>query len=188
MGLVAMTVERAKFWQRSNRHQAQDHAKRTAILAALLALTLGGCEVVSTVSGVAAGVASGTATGNPAVGAAVAITVKAGVDDAGKTVSRRSQQAEQDAIVTAAGNTRVGESGRWQFRHRVTRSVEHGDVRVLRVIKTPLAVCKELLFSVVQGEGEKESRAWYRTNACHDGEQWKWALVEPAVTRWGTIQ
>jgi hypothetical protein len=182
-----MSSQRAKFWRRS-RHQAQNHVTRPATLAAVLTLALSGCELVGTVSGIAAGVASGTVTGNPAVGATVAITVKAGVDEAGKTVSRRSQQAEQDAIVTAAGNTRVGESGRWQFRHRVTRSVEHGDVRVLRVIKTPLAVCKELLFSVVQGEGEKESRAWYRTNACHDGEQWKWALVEPAVTRWDTLQ
>src|SRR4051812_29493266 len=118
-----------------------------ATLAAALTLTLSGCEVVSTVSGVAAGVASGTATGNPAVGAGIAIAVKAGVDEAGKTVSRRSQQAEQDAIVTAAGTTRVGETGTWQIRHRMTRAVEHGDVRVMRVIKTPLAVCKELLFS-----------------------------------------
>jgi hypothetical protein len=186
MGFSAMT--RVKFRRCSDTPQTRCHRTRAATLAAVLTLTLSGCEVVSTVSGVAAGVASGTATGNPAVGASVAIAVKAGVDEAGKTVSRRSQQAEQDAIVTAAGTKRVGETGTWQIRHRMTRVVEHGDVRVLRVIKTPLAVCKELLFSVAQGEGEKESRAWYRTNACHDGEQWKWALVEPAVSRWRTLQ
>ncbi len=115
MGLVAMSSPRARFWRRSNTHQAQDHVTRTATLAAVLTLPLSGCELVSTVSGVAAGVASGTVTGIPAVGATVAITVKAGVDEAGKTVSRRSPQAEQDAIVTAAGNTRVGESGTCRF-------------------------------------------------------------------------
>ncbi|MGZ5230971.1 MAG: hypothetical protein ACXWC3_13150 [Burkholderiales bacterium] len=181
-------MTRVKVRQCRDTHQRQYHRTRAATLAAVLTLALSGCEVVSTVSGVAAGVASGTVTGNPAVGASVAIAVKAGVDEAGKTILRRSQQAEQDAIVTAAGTTRVGETGTWQIRHRMTRAVEHGDVRVVRLIETPLAICKELLFSVVQGEGEKESRAWYRTNACHDGEQWKWALVEPAVSRWGTLQ
>ncbi|MEN3354980.1 MAG: hypothetical protein V7640_3138 [Betaproteobacteria bacterium] len=161
---------------------------RVACLAAFALVTLPGCAVVSTVTGVAAGVATGTATGNPAVGASVAIAVKAGVDEAGKRVSRQSQEHEQDAIAAAAGNARVGESATWQVKHRLTRSVDHGEVRVLRVIRTPLTECKEVLFSVVKERGEKIARSWFKTNTCQNGEQWKWALAEPAVERWGNLQ
>ena len=161
------------------------HAAR---LAAFLIVTLPGCQVVSTVTGVAAGVASGTATGNPAVGTSVAIAVKAGVDEAGKHVSRRSQEDEQDAIAAAAASVRVGESATWQVKHRMSWRTKHGEVRVLRVIRTPLTACKEVLFSVVQEQSEKISRSWFKTNTCHSGEQWKWALADPAVERWGNLQ
>jgi hypothetical protein len=161
---------------------------RAACFAAFAIVTLPGCEVVSTVTGVAAGVASGTVSGNPAVGASVAIAVKAGVDEAGKHVSRRSQEDEQDAIAAAAANVRAGESGAWQVKHRFSARVDHGEVRVLRVIRTPLTACKEVLFSVVKDEHEKISRAWFKTNTCQNGEQWKWALADPAVERWGNLQ
>lgn len=161
---------------------------RAVCLAAFLTVTLSGCTAVSTVTGVAAGVATGNATGNPAVGASIAIGVKAGVDEAGKYVSRRSQENEQDAIAAASGTMRVGERGTWQVKHRFTRSVDHGEVRVLRVIRTPLTACKEVLFSVVKDQGEKMSRSWFKTNTCQNGEQWKWALADPAVARWGMLQ
>jgi hypothetical protein len=163
-------------------------AARAVFLAASLTVTLSGCTAVSTVTGIAAGVATGTVTGNPAIGASVAIAAKAGVDEAGKYASRRSQQDEQDAIAAVAGNMRVGEIGTWQVKHRLTRSVDHGEVRVMRDIRTPLTACKEVLFSVLKEQGERRSRSWFKTNACQNGEQWKWALAEPAVERWGTLQ
>jgi hypothetical protein len=161
---------------------------RAAFIAAYVTVTLSGCTAVSTVTGIAAGVATGTVTGNPAIGASVAIAAKAGVDEAGKYASRRSQHDEQDAIATAAGNIRVGEIGTWQVKHKLTRSVDHGEVRVLRVIRTPLTACKEVLFSVLKEQGERTSPSWFKTNTCHNGEQWKWALAEPAVERWGNLQ
>jgi hypothetical protein len=163
-------------------------AARAVFLAASLTVMLSGCTAVSTVTGIAAGVATGTVTGNPAIGASVAIATKAGVDEAGKYASRRSQQDEQDAIATAAGNIRVGEIGTWQVKRKLTRSVDQGEVRVLRVIRTPLTACKEVLFSVLKEQGERTSRSWFKTNACQNGEQWKWALAEPAVERWGILQ
>ena len=163
-------------------------ATRAVVLAASLTVTLCGCTALSTATGIAAGVATGTVTGNPAIGTSVAIAAKAGVDEAGKYASRRSQHDEQDAIATAAGNIRVGEIGTWQVKHKLTRSVDHGEVRVLRVIRTPLTACKEVLFSVLKEQGERTSPSWFKTNTCHNGEQWKWALAEPAVERWGNLQ
>jgi hypothetical protein len=155
---------------------------------ALLCSGLAGCTVVSTVTGVVAGIATGTATGNPVIGVSVGIAVKAGVDEAGRFVSRKSQQDEQDAIAAVAGALRLGESGSWEVKHRMTRTRERGEVRVIRLIKTPLTVCKEVAFSVIRREHEKASRSWFTTSACQHGDKWKWAAVEPAVDRWGNLQ
>src|SRR4051812_26081291 len=74
-----------------------------------LAAILSACSAISTVSGVVAGVATGSASGNPALGVSAAIAVKAGVDEAGKYVSRNAQHEEQKTIAAAAGVARVGE-------------------------------------------------------------------------------
>ena len=62
----------------------------------------------------------------------------------------------------------------------------YGEVRVIRLIQTPLALCKEALFSVAAGEGEE--REWFSTTACDEGDRWRWAAAEPAVERWGNLQ
>jgi hypothetical protein len=56
------------------------------------------------------------------------------------------------------------------------------------VIATPLASCKELVFSVDSGNGADFRREWYATQVCQNGQHWKWALAEPAVERWGSLQ
>jgi hypothetical protein len=56
------------------------------------------------------------------------------------------------------------------------------------VIATPLATCKEVVFSVEEDGRATLKRAWYTTHACRSGERWKWALAEPAVERWGVLQ
>jgi hypothetical protein len=82
----------------------------------------------------------------------------------------------------------VGDRRPWKIRHDIPIGNEHGEVQVTRVIATPIALCKELIFSVDSGSGEDLKRALYTTQACQDGRQWKWALAEPAVERWGSLQ
>jgi hypothetical protein len=64
----------------------------------------------------------------------------------------------------------------------------YGEVRVIRVIDTPLARCKEVAFSVVKNAGEPASGAWFTSTACDQGGRWKWAVPEPAVERWTNLQ
>ena len=167
---------------RRRRRDARDSTRRCSDSVPL------GMRLCQRVSGIAAGVATGSLTGNPALGTSVAIAVKAGVDEAGKTVARRSEFATQDAIVSAAGDKRAGETTTWRVKHQLSGRTESGEVRVVRVVKTRLAVCKELLFSVGHAGGQEAASPWFTTNACHDVEQWRWASAEPAVARWGTLQ
>ena len=56
------------------------------------------------------------------------------------------------------------------------------------VTSTALTLCKELVFSVDSGDGGDVKRELYATQACLQGERWKWALAEPTVERWGSLQ
>jgi len=173
--------------------RSDQHAKapRCPLLLIAVSAVLGalpGCTIISTTTGVVTAIATGTATGNPAVGVSLGIAAKAGVDEAGRYVSRQSQEHEQDAIASLAAGMRVGDTRSWETKHSLTSGGGHGEIRVTRLIRTPIAVCKELMFSVVHGAAEKESRAWYTTQACQNGHSWKWAAAEPAVERWGNLQ
>ena len=152
-----------------------------------LASSLAGCSVVGDVTGAVAGILTGAITANPAIGIGVGVAVKAGADSAGKYISRTRRRGEHDAIAAAAAETGVGETRPWAVDQRVTGDA-YGEVRVIRVIETPLALCKEVAFSVVEGEGESASRAWFTTTACQEGGRWKWAVAEPAVDRWVNLQ
>lgn len=155
----------------------------SAILAA--AASLAGCASVGDVSGALAGIVSGAITANPAVGISVGIAVRAGANEAVRTVSRNRRRNEQDAIASAAADLAPGDSAEWGVDQKITGDA-YGEVHVLRVIETPIALCKELLFSVA--EGEAEAPAWFTTTACRAGERWKWAAAEPAVERWVNLQ
>ncbi|WP_395824747.1 hypothetical protein [Collimonas sp.] len=72
--------------------------------------------------------------------------------------------------------------------HQISYGNEHGEVRVTRLIDTPLALCKEAIMSVDTGAGAQLKRAWYVTNACMSDDVWKWAAAEPAVERWCSLQ
>ena len=93
-----------------------------------------------------------------------------------------------DAIAAQVATMNAGDSRPWKIEHTVPIGDEHGEVRVSRVIATPLALCKELVFSVESGEGATRERRWYSTQACQSGQRWKWSLAEPAVERWGSLQ
>ena len=82
----------------------------------------------------------------------------------------------------------LGDRRPWKIRHDIPIGNEHGEVQVTRVIATPLASCKELVFSVDSGSGEDLKREWYATQVCQNGQHWKWALADPAVERWGSLQ
>jgi hypothetical protein len=158
---------------------------RIAILA--LAASLSGCSVIGDISGAVAAIATGAATANPIVGIGVGVAVKAGMDTAGKHVSRSRKRNEHDAIAAAVAEAGVGETRPWSVDQRVTGDA-HGEVRVVRVIESSLAVCKEVVFSVVETSDEPASPAWFWTTVCRDGARWTWAAAEPAVDRWLTLQ
>ncbi len=152
----------------------------------LAVLVLGGCSAVADVSALATGAAAGGITGSPAVGFAVGVVTDAAVDAGLKYVSRRRQQAEQDAIAAAAAALPQGGSAPWQIRHDIPLGNEQGEVRVVRSIVNPIATCKEIAFSVT--DDPPAPAAWFSTTICRQDAAWKWALAEPAVARWGFLQ
>ncbi len=149
-------------------------------------LMLGGCSAVADLSALATGAAAGGATASPAVGFAVGVVTDAAVDAGLKYVSRRRQQAEQDAIAAAAAPLSEGGSAPWQIRHDIPLGNEEGEVRVVRSIVNPIATCKEIAFSVTDDPPAPPS--WFSTTICRQDTAWKWALAEPAVSRWGFLQ
>ncbi|MFT8244457.1 hypothetical protein [Roseomonas sp. BN140053] len=167
--------------------RAARHAGRAAGLA-LLALALPGCGAIADVTGAAAGIAAGTASANPAVGYAVGLGVRAATDEVVRVVVRRRQRAEQDEVAAAIGAAGLGETRRWRVEHDIPIGNGGGEVRVLRVITTPLAACKEAAFSVEEEENGATQRSWFVTTACEQNGTWTWAAAEPAVTRWGNLQ
>lgn len=154
----------------------------------LAVLLLTGCNSTAEIAAIVTGGAAGAATGNPAVGFAVGVAVDAGATYAVRYVGRERQGAEQDAIAQVAGELPVGTAAAWKIEHTIPIGNEHGQLRVVRAIDSPLTACKEIAFSVDEGEGEKRQRAWFTSNVCKQTNQWKWASAEPAVERWGFLQ
>ena len=161
-----------------------------ARLASLLLVVgmLAGCKSAPQIAAVIAGGVTGTATGNPAVGFAVGVATDAGANYAFRSIARTRQGAEQDAIARVAGDLPAGGEATWQIEHTIPIGDEHGQLRVVRVIESPLATCKRITFSVDEGKSDKLTRDWFTTDICKQAETWKWASAEPAVERWGYLQ
>ena len=157
---------------------------RGALLAAAL-LLLAGCQSTPNLAGLASGAAIGTATGSPALGYAVGLGVQTAAIEVVKYYGRTRQQAEQDAIAAVAGSLDEGSSAPWRIRHDIPYGNENGVVRVTRSLTTPLADCREIVFSVLDPPAPPN---WYSSSICHQRERWKWAEAEPAVERWGFLQ
>lgn len=156
---------------------------RPWVAGAMLPL-LAGCTVVSDAAGLAAGGGAGVATGNPAIGFAVGVSVRAGVDELGKYLTRRRHGGEQDAIADAAGTAPLGVSRPWEIRHTIPVGNAHGELTAVREIRTPLVTCREVLFTVA----EDGAAAPFTTSICQHADRWRWAAAEPAVGRWGFLQ
>lgn len=155
-----------------------------ATLAAAVALA--GCSAIGGLAGGVAGIASGAATANPAVGVAIGIGVNAVVDESIKTVLRRWSHEEQTVIADAVGAMAVGERGRWAVSHPLPYSDTSGQVTVTRAFSTPLAACKEAVFSAA---GEMvDSAPAFVTTVCRADDGWNWAVAEPTTARWGALQ
>lgn len=149
---------------------------------------LAGCSSASQIAGIVTGGLVGVASGSPAVGFAVGVVTDAGASYTFRYISRTRQGAEQDAIAQVAGALPVGAAAAWKIEHTIPIGDEHGQLRVVRAIDSPLAACKEIMFSVDEGKGEKLKREWFKTDVCRQAETWKWASAEPAVERWGFLQ
>jgi hypothetical protein len=154
----------------------------------LLLAVLAGCSSTPQIIAVISGGTTGAATGNPALGFAVGVAVDAGATYVLRYYGRSRQGAEQDAIAQVAGDLPVGTKATWKIEHTIPIGDEHGQLRVVRAIDSPLAACREIAFSVDEGEGDKLKRAWFTSAICKQAETWKWASAEPAVERWGFLQ
>jgi hypothetical protein len=147
---------------------------------------LSGCKDISTIAGIAGGSAAAAATGSPAIGVAVGIGVSAGGNFLVRYIARVRAGEEQDVIAETAGPLPPGGEGAWATRRLIPIGNEHGYLWVIDTINTPIAICKEVVFSVIEGKDEPQS--WYTVDICRDPKGWKWATAEPAVERWGTLQ
>lgn len=160
--------------------------------AVLLAVTLGlaacssaGSAIDSAVSsastaGIAAGITS--ATGSALVGTAAGIGAGIGLDAGFKYAERRIRRNAQDAVAVAAGPLGVGQSARWNIDGWLPLTDRHGTVEIARRFGRAIP-CKDVVFTV------DDENDLYVTTICADKKgTWRWALAEPTVDRWGTLQ
>lgn len=152
------------------------------------ALLLAGCQSIGAASGAVAGVATGAVTANPAVGIGVGIAVQAATDEAVNRTMKRLHQDQQDAIASLVGVTPVDGTQTWRVKHRLPVENGHGRIRVTRAFASALALCKDFVFSVADGDDPDAREDWYTATACQAPQGWKWASAEPAVDRWGNLQ
>ncbi len=151
----------------------------------LLPMLLGGCHSAAQLTGLTTGAVAGIATASPAVGYLVGIGTAVAADEAFKWYGRSRSRAEQQAIADSAASLPEGGAAPWHIDHIVPIGDEHGEVRVVRVIDSPLAQCRELVFSVQEKAAPPH---WYATSICRASDGWHWALAEPAVPRWAFLQ
>jgi hypothetical protein len=151
-------------------------------------LLASGCSSIGAASGAAAGVASGIVTSNPAVALGVGVAVQAATDEAVARYMRSMHKDQQDLMAALVGTMPVGDTKPWLVKHTLPIENGHGQVRVTRAFSSALALCKEFVFSVQDGDGPNAPERWFTASACQQDETWKWATAEPAVARWGNLQ
>jgi predicted small secreted protein len=163
-------------------------AVRRVAICALAAMPLAGCNSLGDILGAVTGTAAAAGSANPALGIAVGVSTRAVAGWGIRAVAGNWRRNEQDVFAASVGTMEVGEVRPWQVRHDLPIGNRHGEVRVLRAFETPLARCKEALFSVASGDEPDATRRWFLTSACNQAEGWKWAAAEPATERWGSLQ
>ncbi len=150
----------------------------------LAGLSLQACRAIPDLGGALAGAGSGSVSANPAVGIAVGIAVRSGLRVVADYIDRKRAAGEQDAIAEAAGAAPLGAPRPWEIRHTIPIGNERGDLQAVREFKTKLTTCREIVFTVVDGDDHDI----LATTLCQQPEGWRWASAEPAVDRWGFLQ
>ncbi|MFC3125742.1 hypothetical protein ACFOD4_11755 [Pseudoroseomonas globiformis] len=161
----------------------------------LLLLVVAGCESggkgenTAAAAGGIGGIAVGGLTSNPAVGYAVGLGIRTVVEATLSGWFRSMTTDEQNAIAALAGSLPAGQPHPWLVERGLPFGWRdsHGKLEVTRVMETPLASCREVMFTLEGREGEAPEGIFVAT-ACHQGRGWKWAAAEPAVDRWGALQ
>ena len=163
-----------------------------ALLAAVLPLA--GCNSLLTEStadaaGVAGAGVAGAVTKNATVGAAIGLGVATAANAGLLYVERRVHTLEQDEIAAAAGPLPPGGIATWRYTQgRPIEPPQHGEVTVSRAFGGADFACKDIVFSVDQGDGADRTRQFFTATICRDGQVWRWATAEPATARWGSLQ
>ena len=153
-----------------------------------LASVLCGCSSTGSLTGAVAGAAAGGGSVNPALGYAVGIGTKATTDALVQYITRARHRGEQDKLAQAAGDLLLGSTTSWAIKHRIPLFDDaHGRVTAVREIVTPLAPCRELIFSILTGKRERPAGR-FTTAVCRDATGWRWAQAEPSTDRWGFLQ
>jgi hypothetical protein len=131
-------------------------------------------------AGVGAGVAH--ATGSALLGVAAGVGAGIGLDVGIKYAERRVHGNVQNAVARAAGPLEVGGSARWNDDYWLPLDGKHGTVEVARSFGASIP-CKDIVFTVDEDEN------LYVAVVCADKQGvWRWALAEPTVDRWGSLQ
>jgi len=157
--------------------------KRAAALL-LAGLSLQACHAIPDIAGVAAGAGAGAGSANPAVGIAVGIAVRSATRALTNYIDRKRASGEQDAIAATAGAAPIGQPHAWEIRHTIPIDNEHGNLEAVREFQTPLTTCRDIVFTVVDGD----TLDILTTTLCRQPDGWRWAAAEPAVDRWGYLQ
>jgi hypothetical protein len=168
-----------------NLNPARSSAVLLAVMLGLAACSNTGSAVDSAISsastaGIAAGITS--ATGSALVGTAAGIGAGIGLDAGIKYAERRIHRNAQDAVAIAAGPLAVGQSASWNVDGWLPLSERHGTVEIAHRFGKAIP-CKDVVFTVDDDDN------LYVTTVCADKKGiWRWALAEPTVDRWGTLQ
>ena len=157
------------------------------MLALAASLGLAGCQSssIGPATGAVVATLSGAATANPVAGYAIGVSVQAAVDATVKYVLREWKNDQQNVMANAVGELPIGEVRQWQIKRTLPVGNEHGSIQAVRDIDTPLARCREVLFTVAQ---EGAAPAYASTICRRQDGQWKWAAAEPSVARWTGLQ
>ena len=177
----------------NNKYRCRAISRRSCLAASGLLAALGLCSCSSTGTAVdsaissaaTAGVASGiaSATGSAVVGTFAGIGAGLGLDAVIKYAQREIHRNAQDAIAYAAGPLPVGQSARWNVEEKALPPFgRHGTVEVARSFGAAIP-CKDVVFTVDDDDNT------YVSTVCTDKHGiWRWALAEPTVDRWGSLQ
>lgn len=133
---------------------------------------------------------AGCATAVPAITGLVTAGVVAGiafdysVDQGMEWAGRRIHNNVQNAVAEAAGPLAVGQSAPWNVDKLLPLSDKSGTVEVARIFGDTIP-CKDVIFTL---DGD-EAHSIYTTTICrNDKGDWRWALAEPSIDRWGSLQ